>query len=304
MVTPPPFRTGYVALLGEPNVGKSTLMNRLLGQKISIVTPKPQTTRHTILGILSTDLWQMIFLDTPGIIEPKYLLQNVMMKQAAAAIDDADLLLLLIDATGPDPATRMAESGAFRLLQGMRKPVYLAINKVDLVEKPALLPIIDSASKSFPFREIVPISALSGDNTDPLVNSLAAALPEHPPFYPLDIVSEQTERFFVGEIVREKIFLLLKEEVPYSTTVDVVEFREQTAEKTFIGADIVVERESQKGILIGRGGTTLKRIGSIARKDIERFLNRPVYLELHVKVRKDWRQDGAWLNRLGYEREP
>ena len=276
-------------------------MNRLLRQKISIVTHKPQTTRHKILGILSTDAWQMIFLDTPGIIEPKYLLQSAMMKQAASAIADADLLLLLIDATARDPAGRLTDSGAFRLLKGTQKPVYLAINKVDRVDKPALLPVIASVATAFPFRDIFPISALTGDNTDPLVSTLAAALPEHPPLYPLDIVSEQTERFFVGEIVREKIFLLLKEEVPYSTSVDVVEFRESDTEKTFIGADIVVERESQKGILIGTRGATLKRIGSSARKDIERFLDRHVYLELHVKVRKDWRQDGAWLNRLGYE---
>jgi GTP-binding protein Era len=298
------FRAGYVTIIGEPNVGKSTLMNALLDQKISIVTNKPQTTRHRILGILSTAEYQMIFLDTPGIIKPRYMLQEVMMQFASAAIQDADLLFFMIDATAPGLSeSDLAADEAFRRLEGLRKPVYLVINKVDRVEKGSLLPVIDFYSRKFPFREIFPISALKQDGTDALVTAAIPALPEHLPYYPLDIVSEQTQRFFVSEIIREKIFLRTLEEIPYSTTVDIVEFKEREAGKWFVSADIYVERESQKGILIGKKGTMLKEIGLLARKEIERFLEHPVYLELHVKVRENWRGDKTWLARLGYRPE-
>jgi GTP-binding protein Era len=294
------FRSGYVAILGEPNVGKSTLMNTLLKQKISIVTHKPQTTRHKVLGILSTDAYQMVFLDTPGIIKPKYLLHQVMMQFADAAIADADLLVFMIDATDPKTGADLAHEEAFSRLQGVAKPVFLVINKVDAVGKASLLPVIDFYSRAFPFREIFPISALRAENTTDLVTALAPLLPEHPPYFPLDIVSEQSERFFVGEIVREKIFVVCREEVPYSTTVDVVEFKEREEGKTFVSAEIYVERESQKGILIGKQGAMLKTIGARARRDIEVFLGRPVFLDLHVKVRPQWREDASWLTRLGY----
>lgn len=296
----PDFRCGYVTIIGDPNVGKSTLMNGLLGQKISIVTNKPQTTRHRVLGILSTDGYQMIFLDTPGIIRPRYLLHEVMMQCATSAIADADVLLFMIDATDPKTGGDLAHEEAFRKLSGFNKPVFLVINKVDIVEKAGLLPVIDFYAKAFPFREIIPVSALRLDGTADLVGSLVPLLPVHPPLYPIDIVSEQSERFFVGEIIREKIFLTTKEEVPYSTTVDIVEFKEREAGKTFISADIYVERESQKGILIGKQGSALKNIGQRARKDVEVFLGRPVFLELHVKVRQ-WKGDQKWLDRLGYK---
>lgn len=295
------FRCGYVAIIGEPNVGKSTLMNALLEQKISIVTPKAQTTRHKILGILSADSYQLIFFDTPGIIAPKYLLQQVMMQFASSAIEDADVLLFMVDATHPHLGADLAHAEAFSKLKGLQKPIFLAINKVDAVDKQTLLPIIDFYAKAFPFKEIFLISALKRDGTTAMLAALAALLPEHPPFYPTDIVSEHSERFFVSEIIREKIFMSTKEEIPYSTTVEIVEFKEREAGKTFIRAEIYVERDSQKGILIGKKGVMLKQIGEKARRSIEEFLQHPVFLELHVKVQKEWRDNAAALSRLGYK---
>ncbi len=296
----PHFRCGYVAIIGEPNVGKSTLMNGLLGQKISIVTSKPQTTRHKILGILSSGTSQIIFLDTPGIIEPKYLLQEVMMRFASSAIADADLLVFMIDATKPRTEADLTHDEAFKKLAGLQRPVYLVINKIDAVPKPSLLPVIDFYSKQFQFREILPLSALTSEGTRELVSVLSRDLPEHPPLYPLDIVSDANQRFFVSEIIREKLFLRCHEEIPYSTTVDIVEFSERDAGKWFISADVFVERDSQRGIVIGKGGSMLKQVGRMARQDIERFLDHPVYLELHVKVRENWRGDARGLEQLGY----
>jgi GTPase len=290
-------------------------MNGLLGQKISIVTKKPQTTRHKILGILSTPAFQAIFLDTPGIITPKYALHEAMMESAFAAITDADILCCMVDATRPGLGRDSAEAEILPRLQKAGKPVHLLLNKVDLMEKPALLPMIEEYAKLFPFKEIFPISAKKLDGTDALLAMIARDLPVHPPLYPTDIVSEQSQRFFVAEIIREKIFIKCQEEIPYSTTVDIGEFQEREepapgalkpkkqkrARKWFISADIFVERDSQKGILIGKGGAMLKEIGALARKDIESFIEHPVYLELRVKVREGWREDKQWLQRLGYK---
>ncbi len=301
------FRAGFVAIIGEPNVGKSTLMNALIGQKISIVTPKPQTTRHKILGIYSQEDFQTIFLDTPGLLKPKYLLHEAMMKFAQSAIEDADIVLFMIEANDPKMSKEIEHDVAFEKLsqrdafgKKSEQPVYLVINKVDMIKKQDVLPIIAFYSKKYPFKEIFPISALKSEGTDELLKVIAKALPEHPPFYPLDVVSEHSERFFVSEIIREKIFKKFKEEVPYSTTVEIVDFKEQKGKKDVINAEIYVERESQKGILIGKNGAALKDIGQLARKDIEVFLARPVYLELHVKVREKWRENKQWLDRLGY----
>src|ERR1051326_708232 len=294
------FHCGYVAIIGDPNVGKSTLMNALIGQKISIVTNKPQTTRHKILGILSKDQHQVIFLDTPGLLKPKYLLQDAMMDFARSAINDADIVLLMIDATDPKIGPDIEHAAAFAILQGVGKPVYLVINKIDLVGKEAVLPVMAFYSDKFSFKEIFPVSALQQNGTQDLMESLVGELPENPPYYPLDIVSEHSERFFVSEIIREKIFEKFKEEIPYSTTVDIVEFKDQAGRKTVISAEIYVERESQKGILIGKKGSALKVVGESARKDIETFLGRAVFLELRVKVREKWREKEAWLKRLGY----
>jgi GTPase len=295
------FRCGYVAIIGEPNVGKSTLMNGLIGQKLSIVTPKPQTTRHKILGLLSTDEHQVIFLDTPGIIKPKYLLQEAMMAFTSSALEDADVVLFMIDATDPKVGADLTHEEAFAKLKGLRKPVFLVINKADAVNKAAMLPAIDFYSKAYVFKEIFPISALRLDGTNELVKAIVHELPNHPPLYPLDIVSEHAERFFVSEIIREKIFGKYQQEIPYSTTVEIVEFKEREAGKTFISAEIYVERESQKGILIGKQGAALKQVGRWARKDIETFLQHPVFLELNVKVRKDWRDDKESLAKFGYK---
>jgi GTP-binding protein Era len=299
--TTPHHKAGYVALIGEPNVGKSTLMNALLKQKISIVTNKPQTTRHKILGILSGDNYQIVFLDTPGIIRPQYLLQEAMMHCASSALDDADIVLLIVDAEKLKRQVYQKDEAAFEKIQGTKKKTFLAINKIDRVEKAELLPMIDSFSKSFPFEEILPLSALKNDGTDDLIATIVRYLPEHPPFYPSDIVSEAPEKFFVSEIIREKIFEQYSQEIPYSTTVDVVAFNEREKKKHFISAEIFVERQSQKGILIGKGGAALKSLGEKSRRDIEKFLGHPVFLELHVKVRENWRGEEAWLRRLGYE---
>lgn len=294
------FRAGYVAIIGEPNVGKSTLMNALLQQKLSIVTPKPQTTRHKIIGILSTEMYQIMFLDTPGLLKPQYLLQERMMESARRAIQDADLLLLLIDATKASIDGDRKGDPALAMLGQSKKPAFLVINKIDLINKGTLLPVMDAYSKLYPFKEIIPISALTLEGVEKLKELIINALPEHPPYYPADAVSDHSERFFVAEIIREKIFEAYRQEVPYSTAVEIVEFKEREGQKDFISAEIYVERESQKAILIGKKGQALKEIGERARKEIELFLDRPVFLELHVKVKKDWRNDKALLEKMGY----
>lgn len=295
-----PFRAGYVTIVGEPNVGKSTLMNRFLNQKISIVSSKPQTTRHRILGILTDDASQIVFLDTPGIIKPKYLLQQAMMQFATRAIADADVLLFMVDALDPKTGEDLAHAEAFQKLRDLAKPVLLVINKVDAVQKQLLLPIIDFYSKAFPFREIFPVSALTGEATSAILGAVRPLLPQHPPLYPPDIISEHSERFFASEIIREKVFVSCHEEIPYATTVEIIDFKERERGKWYIAAEIYVERESQKGILIGKKGAKLKEIGGYARKDIETLIGHPVFLDLMVKVREKWREDAGWLKRLGY----
>jgi len=305
----PPYRCGYVAIIGEPNVGKSTLLNRLLAQKISIVTKKPQTTRHKILGILTTPACQAIFLDTPGIITPKYPLHEAMMASSASAVKESDLVLFLADASRAGRGADAPEEKILAQIAGAGKPAWLVLNKVDLVEKPILLPMMAQYAARHPFLEIFPLSALTGDGVGAFLERLPGVLPLHPPLYPPDIVSDQQERFFVAEIIREKIFILCREEIPYAATVEVTAFDEREdarpqrkgkRTKWFIAADIYVERESQKGIVIGKKGALLKEIGEHARKDIERFLDHGVFLELHVKVREGWRTDREWLERLGY----
>lgn len=294
-----PFKTGYVALIGEPNAGKSTLLNALLGQKISIVTDKPQTTRQRVLGILTLPDAQLIFLDTPGVLEPKYLLQETMMRTARRVLDDADVILVLTDAE-MEPALSKSLLEVIDPLRG-RKPILLAINKVDVFHRDRVLPLIAEMSRTGIFEEIIPISALRGENLDRLLETLKARLPEHPALYPHDLVSEQPERFFVAEIIREKIFEMFHDEVPYSTAVEIREYKERDEGKTYISADIIVERDSQKGILIGKRGAALKGVGQRARKEIEEFTGRQVFLDLFVKVGEKWRKSASWLRRLGYE---
>ncbi|MEO0004996.1 MAG: GTPase Era [candidate division WOR-3 bacterium] len=284
------FRAGYVAIIGRPNTGKSTLLNRLLGQRLAIVTPKPQTTRHRVLGILNGNGYQMLLLDTPGILDPKYVLQEMMKKEIQKALADADVILLLIDATEPVYEDLMIfdpEKGA------------IAINKIDAIPKKNLLPIAERCAKAG-FDKIFMISALTGEGVEDLKNGLIELLPQAPPFYPLNTISDRPERFFVAELIREAIFNRYGAEVPYSTTVEIEEFKERPGKKDYIRAVIYVERESQKAILIGEEGKALKKVGEIARESIEQFLARPVYLELWVKVSKDWRKNESFIRRTVY----
>lgn len=296
------FKAGYVAIVGAPNVGKSTLMNALLNQKISIVTSKPQTTRRRVLGILTSENCQIIFLDTPGLVKPRYLLQEMMMRIADEAIADADVVLLMIEANVSRKNERAGDPVGFEKLRSAAKPVILALNKSDLVEnKNEILPTIEFYQKAYPFLEIVPISALKQDGLDDLLSCLIRNLPSNPPYYPSDMITDHPERFFVSEIIREKIFEWYRQEIPYSTEVAILDFKEREKGKDFISAEIYVERDTQRGILIGKDGSSLKKVGELARKDIEGFLGRLVYLELHVKVREKWRKSEAWLRRFGYD---
>ena len=292
-----PFKSGYVSIIGEPNVGKSTLLNAMMGEKLAIVTPKPQTTRNRITGILTTDAYQIIFLDTPGLLTPKYRLHNQMVKVAYSAITDADLVLYMID------ASRLTSGIEGKILDQLKKaaqPVILVINKIDLIANPALLPIIASYQEKFPFLELIPISATIGDGVPQLHESIVQYLPEGPPYFPDDQLSDLTERFFVSETIREKIFLRTNQEIPYASSVVVEEFKERPNGKIYISAMLYVERQSQKGILVGKGGKTIKRIGQLARAEIEQFLETTVFLDLRVVVKADWRRDERKLKDMGY----
>ncbi|MBD3223307.1 MAG: GTPase Era [Caldithrix sp.] len=290
------FRAGYVTIIGLPNVGKSTLLNSLLDIKLSIISPRPQTTRKRILGILNGRDSQIVFLDTPGVIRPRYNLQSRMMDYVDQALNDADLILYLADST----SEQKAHSVIIQALRKQNVPVILLLNKIDLVEKAKLLTRIEAFKDAFPFKEIIPISALKQDGIDRLHKAMLAFLPAGPPFYPPDQLTDQPERFFVAEIIREKVFEQFREEVPYAVDVQIEEFKERPSKKDYIYAIIFVERKSQKGILIGQQGKALKKVGAASRKDIEHFLSREVYLDLHVKLAEDWRKDEIKLKRLGY----
>ncbi len=292
------FRSGYVAIIGKPNAGKSTLMNQILNVKLSIVSARPQTTRRRVMGICNRPDAQVVFLDTPGILTPKYPLQEAMMNIMRQVMESADLILMILDSADRDI---YIPEQVLQSLQSGRCPVIAALNKVDIVPKHELLPKIAALDEYHLFREIIPVSALTSDGLDRLMACILQNLPVSPPFYPPDTLTEQPERFFVGEIIREKIFESYEKEVPYSTEVMIEEFREREDRKDFIRAVIYVERPGQKGILIGHKGQALKNIGELARKDIERFLDRPVFLELWVKVKENWRKNGALLRSLGYK---
>jgi GTP-binding protein Era len=293
------IKSGYAAILGLPNAGKSTLLNALLGQKLSIVTSKPQTTRKRILGILSSENYQVIFLDTPGIIKPEYLLQEKMMEAVNESLKDADLVILIADVLADGDNMLRNEFIGENILNG-RKPVLLLLNKIDLLEQDKVKLLISKYELQGSFKKVIPVSALLNFNIEEVLNSIIESLPEGPKYYPDDIVAEESERFFVSEIVREKIFEFYKEEIPYSTEVIVPEFKEREADKYYILAEIMVEKESQKGIIIGKQGAAIKKLGLEARKDIEDFLQHEVYLELRVKVRNKWRTDEKQLKSFGY----
>lgn len=296
-MTEPQFKSGYVSIIGEPNVGKSTLLNAMLGEKLAIVTPKPQTTRNQIRGIVTSDDYQIIFLDTPGILRPKYQLHKWMVKAAYAAIQDADLILYLIDVTQTSP---QVEEEILNAIHQVNQKTILVINKIDRIARLNLLPIIDNYSRKFSFAESVPISALNQDGIERLKDLILGYLPSGPQYFPPDQISDLPQRFFIAETIREQIFLQTKQEVPYSTSVVVEEFIERNKKKWYIRAVVYVERPSQRGVLIGKQGQMIKRIGQLARTDIERFLARSVFLELHVLVKPDWRKDLRKMQDLGY----
>jgi GTP-binding protein Era len=297
--TPKPFRAGYVSILGRPNVGKSTILNTLVGVKLAAVSDKPQTTRNRISGILTTSTAQFIFLDTPGIIEPRYRLQQRMVKTAFDSAKDADVILYVMDApSAPHPA----DDAVLDKMPMTNAPILLVLNKIDRIAKPLLLPILDEYSKRGIFEELIPISARRQDGLNRLLDVMERYLPESPMLFPPEQMSELPERFFVAETIREKVFIKTRQEVPYSSSVLIEEYVvEEGANRIYIRATIFVERETQKAILIGSGGSMLKEIGQAARHDIEAFLSTRVFLDLWVGVREDWRNRDSLLRDFGYE---
>jgi len=290
-----------VTILGKPNAGKSTLLNSLLGQKLSIVTNKPQTTRKRILGILSEEEYQIIFLDTPGILTPAYLLQQKMMDYVDQSVKDADILVVIVDAANEHEIEwLLTNEGLADSIYKRRKKKLLALNKTDTIDIQKIEKITNRVKEKNFFDEIVPISALNSSNTDKVLGFIVDNLPEHPKYYPDDIVADENERFFVSEIIREKILELYEDEIPYSCEVLIEDYKEVAGRKDLIRAAIVVERESQKGIMIGKQGGAMKKLGQSAREGIEEFLQRPVYLELRVKVREKWRTTEKYLKSFGY----
>lgn len=292
------FKSGFVAIVGAPNAGKSTLLNRILGQKIAITSKKPQTTRNRILGVLDRPATQMIFLDTPGIHRAEKLLNVRIVETALTALSDADVALVVLDAA---TANSDAETYLIEKLREVATPTLLALNKIDLIAKPELLQIIDHWSRHHAFKAIVPISAAKGDQVDTLIEAMIDLLPAGPPFYPPGSLTDMTERFIAGEMIREKAFRLTGEEIPYAVAVTVDTFKEeQNGRLIRIEATLHVERNSQKGILIGKGGSKLKQIGKAARKEIERMVGTKVFLKLFVRVQKNWSRDAKALQRFGY----
>ena len=298
------MKAGYATILGLPNAGKSTLLNAMLGQKISITTNKPQTTRKRILGILSGDDFQIVFLDTPGILKPNYMLQERMMEYVNMSVHDADVILLMIDMEDdPKGEKFFGQEFVKELMERNKVPKLLLLNKIDKSNETAIKEMVAVFENDKRIYRIIPLSATLSANAQEIASSIKEHLPENAMFYPDDIVSDETERFFVTEIIREKVFILYKEEIPYSTEVIIAEFREQEMRKDLIRAEIVVEKESQKGIIIGKQGSAIKRLGETSRIDIEKFLGREVFLELRVKVRAKWRSDENMLKSFGYSKD-
>ena len=293
------FRSGFVSIIGRPNVGKSTLLNKILGQKIAITTSKPQTTRNRILGIHNLDKGQILFLDTPGIHRGKGRLNRFMVDQAISACSDVDLILFLVEANDPLGG---GDDFILDLISKGGSPVVLLINKIDLVPRPQLLALIDAYSKKFSFRAIIPISGLKGDGVDTLPGIILDLLPEGPRYYPEDMITDLPERFIVGEMIREQVLKQTRDEVPYGVAVTVESFEEKPEKNLIVlGAVIRVDRDSHKSILLGKGGAMIRSIGKAARIDIERLLGHRVFLELFVKVEKNWTDSERLLKELGYQ---
>jgi GTP-binding protein Era len=294
-------KAGFVSIIGKPNAGKSTLMNSILGTKLSIVTPKAQTTRKRVLGFLTEDDCQIVFVDTPGVINPKYEMQRQMMNYVVESINEADILIIIIDLEKYKSWNEYFHSNTVHLISEHDGNKILLLNKTDSYhDKKELLPIISEITHQNIFDEIIPISALKNDNVDKVVEIIKKYLPANPFYYDPELLSSHPERFFVSELIRERIFMEYQEEIPYSTEVNVVEFKERQNGKWYISADIIIERDTQKGIIIGNKGSKIKQVGEKARIEIEEHLGMPVYLELFVKVRNKWRDNPNMLKSFGY----
>ena len=288
-------KAGFVNIIGNPNVGKSTLMNKLVGERVSIITPKAQTTRHRIMGIVNTEDMQIVFSDTPGVLKPHYKLQESMLNFSQSALSDADVLIYVTDVI----ETLDKNEEFLTLVKAQTIPLLLLINKIDLSNQEELDTLVSKWKEELPHAEIIPVSAKSGFNLDYVLRRIQEQIPESEPYFDKDALTDKPTRFFVNEIIREKIFLFYQKEIPYSTEVVVEEYKD-TAKLVSIRAVIYVERESQKGIVIGHGGKALKKIGTESRRDIEAFLGKKVFLELYVKVETDWRSKENVLKNFGY----
>lgn len=296
----PNFKSGFITIIGRPNVGKSTFLNKVIGQKIAIMSDKAQTTRNKIQGVLTTDDSQMVFIDTPGIHKPKHRLGDFMMKIAQNTLSEVDVVLFMINA---DEGYGAGDQFIIERLEQVKSPVFLIINKIDLVHPEKLLGLIDKYKDKGEFEEIIPISALEGNNINHLLDELLKHIPEGPQYYPADQVTDHPERFIITELIREKALHLTREEIPHSIAVVMENMEKREDGKIHIQAAIVTERGSQKGIIIGKQGSMLKNIGTQARKDIETLLGSKVYLELWVKVKKDWRNKESQLHELGFKKD-
>lgn len=294
------FKSGFITIIGRPNVGKSTFLNRVIGQKIAIMSDKAQTTRNTIQGVLTTDDAQLVFIDTPGIHKPKHRLGDFMVKLAENTLNEVDAVMFMINA---EEGFGRGDQYIIDRLASVKKPVYLIINKIDRIHPDDLFKLITQYKDKYDFKEIVPISALEGNNVDHLLEVLTDQLEEGPQYYPKDQVTDHPERFIISELIREKVLHHTREEVPHSIAVVVEKIEKNPDEKVLVQATIVVERSTQKGIVIGKQGTMLKKIGHQARRDIERLLGNKVYLELWVKVKKDWRNQERYLSEFGFDPE-
>ena len=291
------FKSGFVAIVGRPNVGKSTFMNYVLGQKIAIMSDKAQTTRNKIQGVYTKDNVQIVFLDTPGIHKPKHELGEFMVKSAYSALKEVDAVLFMVNVSekrGP------GDDFIIEKLKGIKTPIFLVLNKIDLVTPEVLLERVESYKDALDFAGVFPISVLQGNNVNELMEALINALPEGPQYYPADQITDHPEYFVVSELIREKILQLTQEEIPHSVAVTVDKMQKDEFDKVHVYANIIVERKSQKGIIIGKGGRLLKEIGTRARRDIQQLLGNKVYLELWVKVEKDWRKRKSNLQEYGY----
>lgn len=295
--TPEGYRSGFVALVGRPNVGKSTLLNKLVGQKVAIMSDKPQTTRHKIHSVLSRNDAQIVFLDTPGIHKPKHKLGEYMVDVALGALKEVDAVLFLVEANHPPGP---GDLYIIEQLKSIKTPIFLMLNKIDLISKEQILERIQAYKDLLPFAEVIPVSALAGENVDRLIDTIIRYLPEGPQYYPADMITDRPERFIMAEIIREKVLHLTSEEIPHSVAVVVEQIQERNNGTVALNAVIYTERDSQKAILIGKGGNMLKEVGRRARVEIENLLGSKVFLELWVKVKKDWRNKMADLRNFGF----